>query len=133
MTRLMRPGETYVVPNISGLTFNTGNAGALSLSQGDMIIPKLGEIGEIINAKPLNIKTFSKPIFKMIKRIIINYNFLSDLRNDLEEPAFKKYPILKKIKAFMEDLDKVLFVNMTGSGSTIVGYFITKIYKDYQK
>ena len=26
----------------------------------------------------------------------------------------------------MEDLDKVLFVNMTGSGSAIVGYFITK-------
>ena len=60
MTRLMRPGETYVVPNINGLTFNTGNAGALSLSQGDVIIPKLGEVGEIINARPLNIKTFSK-------------------------------------------------------------------------
>ena len=60
MTRLMRPGETYVVPNINGLTFNTGNAGALSLSQGDLIIPKLGEIGEIITAQPLNIKTFSK-------------------------------------------------------------------------
>ena len=60
MTRLMRPGETYVVPNLNGLTFNTGNAGALSLSQGDVIIPKLGEIGEIITARPLNIKTFSK-------------------------------------------------------------------------
>ena len=60
MTRLMRPGETYVVPDINGLTFNTGNAGALSLSQGDVIIPKLGEVGEIINARPLNIKTFSK-------------------------------------------------------------------------
>ena len=60
MTRLMRPGETYVVPNINGLTFNTGNAGALSLSQGDLIIPKLGEIGEIITAQPLNIKTFAK-------------------------------------------------------------------------
>ena len=60
MTRLMRPGETYVVPNINGLTFNTGNAGALSLSQGDVIVPKLGEIGEIISARPLNIKTFSK-------------------------------------------------------------------------
>ena len=59
MTRLMRPGETYVVPNINGLTFNTGNAGALSLSRGDMIIPKLGEIGEILTARPLNIKTFS--------------------------------------------------------------------------
>ena len=59
MTRLMRPGETYVVPNINGLTFNTGNAGALSLSQGDVIVPKLGEVGEIITARPLNIKTFS--------------------------------------------------------------------------
>ena len=61
MTRLMRPGETYVVPKINGLTFNTGNAGALSLSQGEQIIPKLGEIGEIITARPLNIKAFSKP------------------------------------------------------------------------
>ena len=60
MTRLMRPGETYVVPNINGLTFNTGNAGALSLSQGELTVPKLGEIGEIITARPLNIKTFSK-------------------------------------------------------------------------
>jgi len=60
MTRLMRPGETYVVPKINGLTFNTGNAGALSLSQGEEVISKLGEIGEIITARPLNIKAFSK-------------------------------------------------------------------------
>ena len=59
MTRLMRPGETYVVPNVNGLTFNTGNAGALSLSQGDKLVPSLGEIGEIITARPLNIKTFT--------------------------------------------------------------------------
>ena len=59
MTRLMRPGETYVVPNITGLTFNTGNAGALSLSQGDILIPSLGNVGEIIKARPLNIKAFS--------------------------------------------------------------------------
>ena len=63
MTRLMRPGETYVVPDINGLTFNTGNAGALSLSQGDVMVSKLGEVGEIITAQPLNIKTFSnKPL-----------------------------------------------------------------------
>ena len=60
MTRLMRPGETYVVPNINGLRFNTGNAGALSLSQGDLVVPKLGQVGEIISSRPLNIKTFSK-------------------------------------------------------------------------
>jgi len=73
-----------------------------------------------------NVKIFSKPIFKQNKRVIINYNFLSHLENDLEEPAFRKYPILKKVKIFMEKLDKILFVNMTGSGSTIVGYFISK-------
>ncbi|MDC0531076.1 DUF4115 domain-containing protein [Alphaproteobacteria bacterium] len=59
MTRLMRPGETYVVPNITGLTFNTGNAGALSLSKGDIFVPYLGGVGEIIKARPLNIDAFS--------------------------------------------------------------------------
>ena len=58
MARIMRPGETYVVPNISGLTFNTGNAGALSLSYGDVTISSLGEEGETIKARPLNIKAF---------------------------------------------------------------------------
>jgi len=73
-----------------------------------------------------NVKFFSKPIFKINKRTTVNYKFLSNLRNDLEEPAFRKHPTLKKIKIFMEKLDKILFVNMTGSGSAIVGYFITK-------
>jgi len=59
LTRLMRPGETYIVPNISGLTINTGNAGVLSLSLGDVFIPKLGKVGEILSAKPLNINSFS--------------------------------------------------------------------------
>jgi len=59
MTRLMRPGETYIVPNINGLTLNTGNAGALSLSRGDISLPSLGDVGEIIKARPLNIKAFT--------------------------------------------------------------------------
>jgi len=58
MTRLMRPGETYVVPKKSGLTFNTGNAGGLSLSYGNITIPSLGKVGEIISARPLNIEAF---------------------------------------------------------------------------
>ena len=59
MTRLMRPGETYIVPDINGLTLNTGNAGALSLSRGDILLPSLGNVGEIIKARPLNIKAFT--------------------------------------------------------------------------
>jgi hypothetical protein len=58
MARIMRPGETFVVPNMSGLTFNTGNAGALSLSSGNITISSLGEEGETIIARPLNIKAF---------------------------------------------------------------------------
>jgi len=72
------------------------------------------------------VKFYSRPIFKKNKKININYNFLSILNNDLEKSAFKKYPVLKKIKIFMEKLDDILFVNMTGSGSTIVGYFNSK-------
>ena len=58
MARIMRPGETYVVPNMSGLTFNTGNAGALSLSSGNLTISSLGKEGETIKARPLNIEAF---------------------------------------------------------------------------
>ena len=57
--RLMRPGETYIVPKIKGLTINSGNAGVLSLSYGNTFLPKLGKVGEIITAKPLNIQSFS--------------------------------------------------------------------------
>ena len=73
-----------------------------------------------------NVKTYSKPDFKLNNRVVINYSFLSNLRNDLEGASFRNYPVLKNIKVFMEKLDRILFVNMTGSGSTIVGYFISK-------
>ena len=61
----------------------------------------------------------NKPIFK--KDYLRN-----NLNNDLEITAFKKYPILQKIKNFMQKLDNIYFVNMTGTGSTIIGYFLTK-------
>ncbi len=71
------------------------------------------------------INKFSKSDIKN-KKINLNKNFLAKLRNDLEEPAFKKYPVLKRIKYFMEKIEKILFVRMTGSGSTIIGYFNSK-------
>jgi len=72
------------------------------------------------------VKYFSRPIFRKNKKINLNYKFLSNIKNDLEIPAFNKYPVLKKIKIFLEKVDKVLFTRMTGSGSTIVGYFNSK-------
>ncbi len=60
LTRLMRSGETFVVPDKKGLTLSTGNAGVLSLTFGSTHIPKLGSVGEVISSRPLNIEAFKK-------------------------------------------------------------------------
>tara|TARA_B100000579_G_scaffold436097_1_gene461091 strand:- start:1014 stop:2018 length:1005 start_codon:yes stop_codon:yes gene_type:complete len=60
ITRLMRPGETYVIPKTKGLTLSTGNAGVLSLTFGKLHISKLGEVGEVISSRPLNIEAFNQ-------------------------------------------------------------------------
>ena len=57
---------------------------------------------------------------------MFNKEFLKKMHNSLEPIAFKKYPKLKKIKSYLENLSKPLFVRMTGSGSAIVAYFQTK-------
>ena len=73
-----------------------------------------------------NVKNFSKPSLKNVKTFNLNNKFLAKLNNGLEKPAFDKYKKLKNIKNFMEKVDKILFVRMTGSGSTIIGYFNSK-------
>ena len=73
-----------------------------------------------------DVKNFSKSNLKKIKISNLNNKFLSKLNNDLEKPVFKKYPSLKKLKIFMEKIEDVLFVRMTGSGSTMIGYFNSK-------
>ena len=72
------------------------------------------------------IKKFSSSNLKNIKKSNLNTKFIIKLNNDLEKPAFKKYPNLKKLKIFMEKIENILFVRMTGSGSTIIGYFNSK-------
>ena len=52
--------------------------------------------------------------------------FLINQDNALEKIAFLKYPKLKKIKSFLENLKTPLFVRMTGSGSVIVAYYQSK-------
>ena len=60
LTRLMRAGETFVVPNKKGLTLSTGNAGVLSLTFGSIHVSSLGSVGEVISSRPLNIEAFKK-------------------------------------------------------------------------
>ena len=53
--------------------------------------------------------------------------YLKTLNNDLEKIAFKKYPKLKKIKLFLLNTPNNMFVRMSGSGSSIVAYFDSKV------
>ena len=72
------------------------------------------------------VKNFTKSKYNRPKKIMFNPQFLSKQSNALENVAFLKYPKLKKIKLFLENLKKPLFVRMTGSGSVLVAYFHLK-------
>ena len=65
-------------------------------------------------------------IVKISKKFTNNSAGLVKLKNDLEIPAFKKYPKLKKLKLYLSNLPNVYFVRMTGSGSSIIAYFLSK-------
>ena len=72
------------------------------------------------------VKNFSRAKLKLKSNKFLSLKYLSKLTNDLENPAFQKYPKLKNIKLFVEKLDNVLFTRMSGSGSSIVLYLATK-------
>ena len=72
------------------------------------------------------VKKFSKPIFNNSKKKMMNLKSLLKYENDLEKVAFSKYPKLKILKSYLENLNQPLFVRMTGSGSVIVAYYQRK-------
>jgi len=72
------------------------------------------------------IKSFSKSQFNQNTNNILNINKINRLDNDLEDVVLRKYPKLKKLKLFIQNLPRVKIVRMTGSGSSIVAYFETR-------
>ena len=90
----------------------------------------------VVVIKP-NFGCSTKKIFKKVKKFssikltenkISNFSIpnIKKMQNDLEKITFKYYPKLNKIKLFMEELPNIYFVRMTGSGSSLVGYFLSK-------
>jgi cytoskeletal protein RodZ len=47
LTRLMKPGDSYAVPNRSGLKLLTGNAGALEIQVDGEVAPSIGPVGAV--------------------------------------------------------------------------------------
>ena len=72
-------------------------------------------------------KTFSKKQYFFNKKTNISDRMIVQSKNDLEISAFKKYPNLKILKNKLLENKKAEFVRMTGSGSTLVMYFKSKV------
>ncbi len=72
------------------------------------------------------VRYYSKPQLSKIRSKNIDFNLMSKLKNDLESISTKKYPRLRKLRDYFLNIDKNSYVRMTGSGSTIVGYFKSK-------
>jgi cytoskeleton protein RodZ len=53
-TRILRPGDSYKVPNQQGLTLLTGNAGALDVTVDGKAAPPLGALGAVRRNIPLD-------------------------------------------------------------------------------
>ena len=70
------------------------------------------------------IKSYSKS--KISVKKISNIKTFARCSNDLEMIAFKIYPKLRELKNTVLNLPNIFSARMTGSGSTIIGYFLTK-------
>ena len=70
------------------------------------------------------IKSYSKS--KISVKKISNIKAFARCSNDLEMIAFKIYPKLRELKNTVLNLPNIFSARMTGSGSTIIGYFLTK-------
>ena len=47
LTRILRPGDIYYVPDRPGLVLMTGNAGGIEILVGDAVAPALGPVGAV--------------------------------------------------------------------------------------
>ena len=73
-----------------------------------------------------NVRSFSKANYNKPTVSLLNRANIINSNNDLEVVAFKKYPKLKSMKSFLLKIKSTIFVRMTGSGSCIVAYFLSK-------
>ena len=57
---------------------------------------------------------------------MFNLGYLRKTNNSLENIASKKYPVLSKLKSYLNNLEKPIFVRMSGSGSAFIAYYASK-------
>ncbi len=88
-----------------------------------IIKPHFGCATKYIYSK---VKKFKSPKLNQPKKRMFDLDYLKTMDNSLETIAFLKYPKLRKIKIYLNNLSGPLFVRMTGSGSALVAYCRSK-------
>ena len=88
-----------------------------------IVKPNFGCSTKFIYSK---VRCYSKAKYNNPKQLLLSKKNIVNSSNALEKIAFKKYPKLNKLKVFLTNLKNVIFVRMTGSGSSIVAYFHSK-------
>ena len=88
-----------------------------------IVRPNFGCSTRLIYSK---VKYYSQPKYNNPKQSLLSKNNIINSSNTLEKIAFKKYPKLMRLKLFLLKLSNIIFVRMTGSGSSILAYFYSK-------
>ena len=88
-----------------------------------IVKPNFGCSTKLIYSK---VRYYSKPKYNNPKQSLLRKNNIINSSNALEKIVFKKYPKLMKLKLFLLKLSNIIFVRMSGSGSSILAYFYSK-------
>ena len=92
-----------------------------------VVKPSFGCSTSLIYSK---VKYFSEPKYNSPRKSLFSKKNIINSKNDLEQIVFKIYPKLKKVKLFLVKLPNIIFVRMSGSGSSILAYFYSKRASD---
>tara|TARA_B100001741_G_C16527411_1_gene587763 strand:+ start:984 stop:1832 length:849 start_codon:yes stop_codon:yes gene_type:complete len=126
LTKLIGSDVQFGLDNRTKALYSNGDLVSFSKKIGFFFIiikPKFGcSTKEIYSG----VKKYSPKRMKKNKKNYLSFANIFKLQNDLEKVVFKNYPQLKKIKLFMESLPNIRLVRMTGSGSSMLGYFLSK-------
>ena len=88
-----------------------------------IVKPNFGCSTKFIYSK---VKDYSIAQYNSSKQSLLSKKNIINSSNALEKIVFKKYPKLMELKFFLLKLSNVIFVRMSGSGSSILAYFYSK-------
>ena len=114
------------IDNKNKILYSNGKLEAKSKKKGLFVIIVKPNFGCSTKEIYKRVKKYSPKKLIKNKKNYFNLINMTKLKNDLEEVVFKLYPKLFYVKSFMESMPNVEFVRMTGSGSSILGYFLSK-------